>query len=80
MMLQADSLAMVNASAVHTTLIASMAARYPSQDSSDQAEASSGAGQFWNGISAGANLSSCTPVERWDLDAFYAPEMTNSKT
>ena len=78
-MLQADSLAVVNTSATQTTMIISVAARYPSQPKSDMVDASSDAEQFWNGISAGANLSSSIPVTRWDVDAFYAPEMTDSK-
>lgn len=78
-MLQADSLAMVTAPAARATVIASVAARYPCQQSSDVAFASSGPERFWQCISAGANLSCTVPATRWDIDACYAPEMTTGK-
>ena len=78
-MSQADSLALVGAPAAQATVIATVAARYPCQRSSVMAEACSGARRFWDGISAGVNLSRTVPAPRWDVDAFYAPEMTNSK-
>lgn len=76
---QADSLAMVDASAAQATTIASIAARYPCQHSGSMGNVSTGTGRFWDGISAGANLSCTAPAARWDVDAFYSPEMTNSK-
>ena len=70
---------MVDVSAAQATVIASIAARYPCQHSGNTAHISSGTGRFWDGISAGANLSCTAPATRWDVDAFYAPEMTNNK-
>lgn len=79
MMMQADSLAVVDTSAAQATVIASIAARCPRQHSSDTADASSGARRFWDSMSAGANLSCTVLATRWDVDACYTPEMTNGK-
>lgn len=38
-----------------------------------------GAERFWRSISAGASLSRQVPAMRWDIDACYAPELTNKK-
>ena len=78
-MSQADSLAFMGPPAAQPAVIATVAARYPCQRSSVMAEACSGARRFWDGIAAGANLSRTVPAPRWDMDAFYAPEMTDGK-
>lgn len=79
MLIQADSLAMLAAPAVHATVIVSIAARYPCQCDADLADSSSGAARFWGCISQAANLSSTVPATRWDIDAAYAPDMITGK-
>ena len=79
MLIQANSLGMLAAPAVHATVIASIAARYPCQGNADLAESSSGAARFWGCISQAADLSRTVPATRWDIDAAYAPDMTTGK-
>ena len=66
-------------SAAQATVVVSVAARYPCKQGGDMTGASSGAQRFWSCIAEGANLSCTVPATRWEIDAFYAPELTNHK-
>ena len=77
--MQADSLAMAHMPAAMATEVTCFAARYPCQQGADMAGDLSGGERFWSSISAGASLSRQVPATRWDIDACYAPELTNRK-
>lgn len=60
-----------------------VAARYPLPPAAAAAPGSSGArsgtGQFWEALSAGANLPVSVPISRWDIDGVYSPEAAAKK-
>ena len=58
------------------SVISGLAARYPMQEREQPA---SGTQHFWQGVCAGANLSSLVPLTRWDIDDVYSPDMAAKK-
>ena len=58
------------------SVISGLAARYPMQKG---AQPVSGTRHFWDGLCAGANLSTVVPLTRWDIDDVYSPDMAAKK-
>ena len=77
--MQVDTLAVAHIPAAPATELVCFAAKYPCQQDADMAGDLSGAERFWSSIYTGASLSRQVPATRWDIDACYAPELTNGK-
>ena len=59
------------------TSVLAVAARYPSAPASRGC--GTGDGLFWEAMTGAANLVTEVPLERWDIDTFYSPELASKK-
>ena len=59
------------------TSVLAVAARYPSAPASSGC--GTGDGLFWEAMTGADNLVTEVPLERWDIDTFYSPELASKK-
>lgn len=57
--------------------VLSMAARYPSAAGTPSVRV--GDARFWDAMSTGTDLVSRVPLQRWDVDNFYSPDLASKK-
>ena len=70
-----QAMAVTKYSSESLTSLVGLAARYP------KSVHSRGQGDrvFWDAMTEGLDLSSRVPLERWDIDHSYSPELANKK-
>ena len=56
--------------------VLSVAARYPSGNAG---ALQTGDAHFWDAMSQGTDLVSRVPLQRWDADTFYTPDLASKK-
>lgn len=63
------------------TYIAGLAARYPEARiaGANLTQGISGATHFWGAMADGRNLVTPVPLQRWDVDRFYSPDLSSKK-
>ena len=74
--LQAEPYAERPAGGVVTRVIG-LAARYPTAAGCQHSRG--GSAQFWKAMASAANLVSQVPLERWDIDRTYSPDLNSGK-
>ena len=54
-----------------------VAARYPTVPKAESTK--DGTAAFWNAMSMGADLNTRVPLDRWDVDQYYSPDLASKK-
>ena len=59
------------------TRVVGLATRYPT--AAGYQHSREGQAQFWEAMASAANLVSQVPLERWDIDRAYSPDLNSGK-